>query len=259
MTKTPYKRQWNTHFVREKRKKLTDSEREAMNARRREKYREQTEQKRKSRQATALLQLKKRHGTAIKRLKRVQKTTEIAEAAAIITAIKTTQVESQSIQIRSRYPARNTRKPQCYNEEPAVSYDYDKYIGWYAVAQNSIMSDTIIGEYNGQRINFIEMKRSVTELGSNKIMQLDENTYIDGLYSNSFGGYMTHACNHVANCIVMPLRGKLIIKSQKSIGKGDKITIDYGFNPGNDKNHRWLRRYRCPVCNRHSAIADGNN
>ena len=116
MVQQPYKRAWNTNFVRNKRKQLSDSEKAAINAQRREKYRLKTEQQREIRQARALLELSERTGTIKKRLKRSQEKSdketakkEIAEAADAMTAIKGSQLDSQSSQssqLPSRYPKR---------------------------------------------------------------------------------------------------------------------------------------------------------
>ena len=187
----PYKRAWNTNFVRNKREQLSDSERAAINAKRREKYRLQTEQQRKIRQdkqqASALMQLLERNGSIKKRLKRSQEKSdkeaakkEIAEAADAMTAIKGSQLDSQSSQssqLPSRYPKRVTRKPPIYNYDPKVTYGFDKDIGIYAVAQNDIQAGIIIGEYGGDRIDYAEKERRIAEYNSNDLTHALQGTY----------------------------------------------------------------------------------
>lgn len=85
MVKVTYKRQWNTNFVREKRKRLSDSEREALNSQRREKYAERLKEKR---QAKALLKLTSKRPADYMREKRmkakVAREVEIANLAAVL-------------------------------------------------------------------------------------------------------------------------------------------------------------------------------
>jgi hypothetical protein len=60
----------------------------------------------------------------------------------------------------------------------------------------------------------------------------------------------------VANCTSEAVQHEIVIMSKAFIKKGEMITMDYGYNPGNDKTLRWLKKYKCPECGRHSRLAD---
>jgi len=255
MVKGTYKRQWNTNFVREKRKRLSDSEREALNSQRREKYAERLKEKR---QAKALLKLTSKRPADYMREKRmkakVAREVEIANLAAVLETLKQNR-QDQYASADRRYPSR-TRKPVTYNDDPKTSLDWNKEYGWFVKADNYIKPGSFVFKYDGQRITEAEMEVRVAA-GADKIMQLGgENVFIDGLYSESLAAFTTHACDCTANCISHIERGEVVISSKVPIQQGEMITMDYGFNPGNNKNLRWLRKYKCSVCKRHSRLAD---
>ena len=169
---------------------------------------------------------------------KVAREVEIANWAAVLETLKQNR-QDQYASADRRYPSR-TRKPVTYNDDPKTSLDWNKEYGWFVKADNyiNLKPGSFVFKYDGQRITEAEMEVRVAA-GADKIMQLGgENVFIDGLYSESLAAFTTHC---------FPIFG---------IQQGEMITMDYGFNPGNDKNLRWLRKCKCSVCKRHSRLAD---
>ena len=110
-------------------------------------------------------------------------------------------------------------------------------------ASRDIPKGTLIGHYFGEVISKEESARRLRE-GNDYIFDLDEYSDIDGNVPGNFTRFINHSCS--PNCESSCDGGKVRIHAIRSIGKGEELTMNYGFTLEN------YQRYPChcgsPAC-----------
>lgn len=222
-------------------KEQNPSKYEEMRGKQKEKLQQQTQE-----EHEAKLAHRRQQRQAVASLTQLAVAAEVSIAADAIVSVSQLNyptIDTGRIETRTN----NAGVNQCY------SYGWDKSIGIHITASRCIYEGAVLGEYAGERINKAEMMQRLRR-GADKIMQVSASNarqiYVDGM---TWGARLTHACDCVANCSVSnPGNGRLTITAQRTIKKGEIMTIDYGIDPDEVPTgitqFEWLRNYQCPVC-----------
>ncbi|MES2308471.1 MAG: SET domain-containing protein-lysine N-methyltransferase [Verrucomicrobiota bacterium] len=123
------------------------------------------------------------------------------------------------------------------NNHPYLEVRNSKIHGKGVYAKGPIAPRTQIIEYTGEKISHAEsdrrellrQKRKAKGKPSDIFMfELDEKWYIDGTKNGSIARYINHSCN--ANCTPRLRDNRIWYFSNRTIKKGEELSIDYGFD-----------------------------
>lgn len=93
-------------------------------------------------------------------------------------------------------------------------------------ATQKIARDTPIVEYIGTRIPTSEARAKERAGRSRYMFELNEKWSLDGGARSNLARYVNHSCRPNAEANI--IRGKVIVRSIKTIKLDDEITFDYG-------------------------------
>ncbi len=103
-----------------------------------------------------------------------------------------------------------------------------------AFAKRKIPPETAVAEYTGKRISKEEATRQI-EAGNVYVFCLDDDYDIDGDDDKNLAKYCNHSC--APNCETRYEDDAIWIYSIKTITPGEEITINYGFDLTDYKDH----------------------
>lgn len=93
-------------------------------------------------------------------------------------------------------------------------------------ATQKIVPDTPIVEYTGPRLPTSEARAKERAGKARYMFELNEKWSLDGSPRSNLARYVNHSCRPNAEANIV--RGKVIMRSIKTIKPGDQITFDYG-------------------------------
>jgi len=100
-------------------------------------------------------------------------------------------------------------------------------------AQEAIPGNRKVIEYTGERIDEAEVQRREGD-GFTYFFELDKEWTLDGAVGGSGAEIINHSCD--PNLISRIMKGHILYMSLRPIQPGEELTIDYQFEPSDDKS-----------------------
>lgn len=122
------------------------------------------------------------------------------------------------------------------------------FTGFGLFATRPIKKKTRIAEYKGPILGHAEALRAEAR-GNRYLFEISKHRTIDGTPRYNVARYANHSCNPNAEPVIW--RGRVFIKSLRTIKPGEEITYDYGTDYL--KNVIGRSNCRCARCRRRRA------
>jgi uncharacterized protein len=113
-------------------------------------------------------------------------------------------------------------------ERKLVSARNSKIHGIGVFANRSIAPGQILARYDGKILGAEQVERELAA-GNRYLLELPDGRVIDGSAGNGLGRWFNYSCDPSAHLEYR--EGAPLIISSRTIGRGEEITIDYGFDP----------------------------
>ncbi len=120
-----------------------------------------------------------------------------------------------------------TIHPRCW-ERKLVSARNSKIHGIGVFANQSIAAGQILARYDGKILAAEEVQCELAA-GNRYLLELPDGRVMDGSAGNGLGHLFNYSCDPSAHLEYR--EGVPLIISSRAIGRGEEITIDYGFDP----------------------------
>ena len=128
-------------------------------------------------------------------------------------------------------PGLNTTRPVIDLERCRymLNYSHSKIHRWGIFADENIPAQRLVIEYTGQKIDAKEVwRRSFRQ--HLYVFWLNENWALDGAFGGSGAEFINHSCD--PNLSTSIIRGRIFLKSERPIMKGEELTLNYNLDDG---------------------------